>query len=145
MSDRPKLRVLLFGSPTWTDKDTVYRAFTGELTRFKPMEKYGPAVLVNGDSEFQGASALADLVWAVWVRQFPTLFDPVERYYVRDFPNRRARDLHMINCGADVCIVLAEHWFSDAGQCARLARKAKLNVVDYGVPTGIEDQPGRVA
>lgn len=53
----------------------------------------------------------------------------------------RARNQHMVNLGADVCLAFATRWASGTGMCARMARKAGILVVDYGVDTSMEARP----
>lgn len=66
-----------------------------------------------------------------------------ERYPGKDFESFAARNQHMVDLGADVCLAFATDWASGTGQTARMARKAGIPTIDYGVDTRSEAAPIR--
>jgi hypothetical protein len=119
-------RILVTGSREWIDDTAIRRAF---ISVRHPIY---PAILVHGAAP--GADNLADQVgrYMGW---------SVERYPAKDFSSPRARNQHMVNLGADVCLAFADKWASGTGMCARMARKAGIPVIDYGVDTSLEGKP----
>lgn len=117
-------RILITGSRSW------------------PPERLAELVLALrehgslGDTLVHGAADGIDS-WAaeLWKR---ASFGPIESYRAEDFPDPKARNLHMISLGADVCLAFAMSWASGTGHCARHARKAGIETVDFGVDTRIE-------
>lgn len=65
----------------------------------------------------------------------------VEDHDARDHPSPLARNAHMVDLGADVCIAAALSWASGTGNCARLARAAGIPTIDYGVDTRAAARP----
>ena len=61
----------------------------------------------------------------------------VEGYPARDFDSPRIRNQYMVDLGADFCLVYAGKWTSGSGMCARMARRAGILTVDYGVSTDV--------
>lgn len=123
------LRILVTGSRGWTDREAVYLALTDGLARFATI---GLPVLIHGAA--RGADTLADGIWQDFLADGLDLAEP-ERYRARDFPSPRARNQHMVNLGATICYAFAQSWASGTGMCARMARRAGIPVIDYGVPT----------
>lgn len=121
------LRILVTGSREWTDRQVVADALSRALT----LSTIGYPVLVHGAAA--GADTLADEVWREWAQMFP-LAEP-ERYPAQGFSSPRARNQHMVNLGATICLALARSWPSGTGMCARMARKAGIHTIDYGVDT----------
>ncbi len=64
-------------------------------------------------------------------------------YPARDFPSPRARNQHLVDLlpRARVCGARATSWASGTGMCARMARRAGIETVDFGVDTRIEARP----
>lgn len=122
----PPLRILVTGSRNWTDRDAVRAALLDTLGSYTTI---GAPQLVHGAAE--GADTIADEEWQAFA--WP-LADP-ERYPARYFTSPRARNQYMVNLGATVCLAFALSWASGTGMCARMARRAGIRVVDYGVST----------
>lgn len=114
------LRILVTGGRDWTRRrpveDALARAIAG---RDDVVIVHGAAFGVDGI-----AQAYADAHGY-----------ECEPYPARMFPSNRARNQHMVNLGADVCLAFAMAWKSGTGMCARMARKAGVEVLDYGVDT----------
>jgi hypothetical protein len=130
------LRILVTGSRDWTDRDAIARALRAALMNYWPADV---PVLVHGAAP--GADTIADHIWQTWRTHqqdagAPIPFEQPERYPARDFPSPRARNQHMVDLGATVCLTFAQSWASGTGMCARMARRAGIHVIDYGVPTG---------
>lgn len=119
-------RILITGSRGWTDAVTMLRVLRGAWHLFPE------AVLVHGDAE--GADRMAAGIWVSGAR-------PVEAYPAGDFPSPKHRNQHMVDLGADLCLAFAQSWASGTGQCARMARRAGIPVLDYGVDTRLEARP----
>lgn len=119
-------RILVTGSREWIDDQAIRQAF---IAARHPIY---PAVLVHGAAA--GADNLADQIarYMGW---------SVERYPAGDFASPRARNQHMVDLGADICLAFAKTWASGTGMCARMARKAGIQVIDYGVGTSREARP----
>jgi hypothetical protein len=129
---------LLTGSRSWKDKDAVIRALSDAVSEF-PVDR--PVVLVHGACELGGADTIADKIWESWLYSWPALFDAAEKYPAKDFPDPKARNQFMVDLGAAVCLSFAESWASGSGHCARAARQAGIETIDFGVSTCIEDRP----
>lgn len=67
----------------------------------------------------------------------PLLGFKCEAHPAREHPDPKARNLHMVGLGADVCLAFAWCWASGTGHCARAARRAGIRTLDFGVPTGV--------
>jgi len=115
-------RILVTGSRTWTDRDTIERAFRDP--RFELVE---PVTLVSGACPF-GADYLAEeialaLGWRV------ELHPAAWRRH-----GRRAgylRNAKMVELGADVCIAFIKNNSPGATMTANLAEKAGIPVIRY--------------
>lgn len=126
------LRILVTGSRSWTDKAAIERALGDALATYTTI---GKPVLIHGAAA--GADMLAHETWEQWrIGGMSGFLGPIERYPAGDFPNPRARNQHMVDLGATVCLAFAHTWASGTGMCARMARRAGIPVVDLGVPTG---------
>ena len=119
-------RILVTGSRQWNSYSVIYRALVAVR------HPIYPAILIHGNAP--GADSIADH----WARQFGWR---VESYPAKDFPTPRARNQHMVDLGADVCLAFAEKWASGTGMCARMARRAGIQVIDYGVDTSPDARP----
>lgn len=115
-------RVLVTGSREWMDWPLLCQALNVNK----------PDVVVHGGA--RGADAMAG-EWAKVAAK------PAEIYPASGFPSPRARNQHMVDQGADVCLAFANSWASGTGMCARMARKAGIPVIDYGVDTRHEAKP----
>ena len=91
-----------------------------------PTDQRRNVTLVHGGAV--GLDSLADCAAR-------TLGLSVEPHRAINFRTPRHRNQHMVNLGADVCLAFAQKWASGTGMCARMARKAGIPVVDYGVST----------
>ena len=146
----PTTRRLLF---TWSrkeeDKYRVIRALSDASalisTRYRLVLVHGacedpakPGIMIGGDG-------LADAIWLDWTKTWPGLYAPPERHPARNFSDPKARNQHMVDLGADLCVAGADRWASGTGHCARRARAAGIKVVDCGVPTAIKYGPRRAA
>lgn len=121
-------RILVTGSRDWGDVRAIHAAL--ELAdAMAPCTSDG-ITLVEGNAD--GADRFArnvarDLGWQVVT--MPHGGDPL------------ARNLAMVEAGADICLAFATRWASGTGHCARAARRAGIRVVDMGVSTKMEDRP----
>ena len=139
------LRVLVTGSRKWNDWRAIEIALVDVwAANFDPddpriqrehLDKH-PPILIHGDA--YGADRIAE---SIWQRFYDGLYK-IESYRARDFPDPKARNQHMVDLGADVCLVFALKWASGTGHCARAARRAGIHTVDLGVSTAVEDRPG---
>lgn len=121
-------RILVTGSRTWPDESGLRLAVFREVLADRESE----TVIVHGAAK--GADAMAD-------RYARTIGVTREPYPAVDFPSPRHRNQHMVNLGADVCLAFATSWASGTGMCARMARKAGIPVLDFGVDTRTEARP----
>lgn len=119
-------RILVTGSRRWRDYLDVWTAINNQMPD-------GDAKVVHGDCP-DGVDAMA--------QEFCENFDiPVEKHNARGFPSFKARNQHMVDLGANVCLAFATSWMSGTGQTARMARKAGIRTIDYGVATDWEACP----
>jgi hypothetical protein len=130
-----RLRILVTGSRAWDDPAVIRYAIDDALASHATM---APPVLIHGAAA--GADSIADQYWRYLRHQWPGL-DRAERYPSSDFPSPRARNQHMVDLGATVCLAFALSWRSGTGMCARMARAAGIPVRDYGVDTSPEARP----
>lgn len=130
----PEWRLLFTGGRTITDRARVVCALADEAAKL-PTNR--PIRLVHGACP-DGADALADSVWSGWSAIWPGRYLPPERHPAADYPNPLARNLHMVELGADGCCAIAATYRSGTGNCARAARRAGIPTTDYGAPTTIE-------
>lgn len=124
------LRVLVTGSREWTDAAAVRSALVDALGTYTTI---GLPVLVHGGAV--GADELAHREWAALERSRRGWLARPEVHESRNFPSPRARNQHMVDLGATVCLAFALDWASGTGMCARMARRAGIPTIDYGVPT----------
>lgn len=128
------MRILITGSRTWTNNLPIFAAIK-ETLRSWDMVPWcdGDLTIVHGGAH--GADWLASQLADLWMWK-------QESYPAKDFPDPKARNAHMVSLGADACLAFATSWPSGTGHCARLARKADIRTIDYGVvATRIEDRP----
>jgi hypothetical protein len=131
-------RILLTGARTWTDRQAIVRGFTAAFRQFSDGDEDTPSALVHGGAI--GADTIGGDIWLAWGDVWGTdLYVPPEVYVAKDFSTPLERNKHMVKLGADVCIAFAQRWSSGTGHCARLARKANIPVLDFGVPTGYKE------
>jgi len=119
-------RILVTGSRGWTDWPTLCSALNNALGG------------VDVVTIVHGAAAGADAMAQEWADVAEM---PFEAHRAEDFPSPLVRNRHMVNLGADVCLAFAQKWASGTGNCARLARRAGIPVIDYGVDTSMEARP----
>lgn len=125
------------------DRETVVLALSDTCAL---VQRGRPAVLVHGDSrdksgERCGGDLIADQVWTDWVGSWPDLFLPAERHPAAERSDPKARNLAMVNQGADRCAAVADSYASGTGHCARAARRAGIPTQDFGVPTDRRPEP----
>lgn len=132
------LRILVTGSRSWADRDTVRTALLDALT----MSTVGAPVLVHGKCPQGGLDLIAEQVWRDLATHLPpgALAEP-ERHDAARYPSFRARNQAMVDAGAHVCLAFATSWASGTGMTARMARAAGIRTVDYGVDTRTEARP----
>lgn len=141
------MRILVTGSRSWSDRDTIYRTLNDVVTEhglWLEPDEYGntlpspDVVIVHGGAE--GADRIAG-VWAIG-----ELLEPeVHRPDYESWPRRVApqkRNEKMVRLGADICLAFIlpcalpgcrrprPHGSHGASRCADLAEKA-------GIPTRI--------
>lgn len=130
------MRILVTGSRDWTDRAPVAQAILDAIGQYAPHlivpDTHGPRLewskvtVVHGGA--RGLDTIAGRIAKAWTM-------PTEIHRARDFPSPRARNQHMVDRGADVCCAFASTWASGTGMCARMARRAGIPTIDYGVPT----------
>lgn len=131
-------RILVTGARLWTDRIAVTRALTAALGTYAGI---GLPVLIHGGAI--GADSIADDVWRSWSggdelalrRGAGRLLAEPEVHPARDHASPRARNQHMVDLGATVCLAFALKWESGTGMCARMARSAGIHTIDLGVST----------
>jgi hypothetical protein len=129
------------------DRYTVESALNDACARFPATEQIQ---LVHGGSvdptgKHIGGDWIADAIWRKWAASWPGLYAEPEVHPAAEHPNPKARNLHMIALGADVCVAIAHNWISGTGHCARHARKAGIPTLDFGVATGMDHSPWKRA
>lgn len=120
-------RILVTGSRKWVDQAKILSALR------EAQQRYPGAILVHGDAV--GADKMAATVWE-------TGSNPTEPHPASNFPTPRARNQHMVDLGADLCLAFALSWASGTGMCARMARRAGIETIDYGVNTDTKPREG---
>ena len=123
-------RILVTGARDWDSPIAVRTALDlqGRLSRHAPNE----VIVVHGGA--RGADVMAH-------EGAKALGCQVEVHLAADHPDPLARNQHMVDLGADICLAFATRWASGTGHCARAARRAGIHVIDMGVSTRIEDRP----
>lgn len=58
-----------------------------------------------------------------------------EPHSLHGFRSARIRNEYMVELDANVCVAVATRWASGTGMCARMARRAGIPTLDYGVDT----------
>lgn len=145
MEESTAVRILVAGSRSWTDRDTIQNALVEQL-HLVPFDN--PVVLVHGHCQVNGAPAgadrIAEEIWRGWIKSWKYLgggfIDP-ERHPVSGHPDSLARVEHMVSLGADVCVSFCVDYTSEDAHCARVARAVGIRTVDYGISTRVEDRP----
>ena len=117
------MRVLITGSREWRDGSVIRAALT-ELVRDAE-----DVTVVHGDAD--GADRIAGRV----ARELGMRREPHTAIRGDGSARFRMRNQRMVDAGADVCLAFAVGWASGTGMCARMARRAGIRTVDYGVDT----------
>ena len=119
-------RVLVTGSRTWTDKDTIYAALDEVLAEH-------PHLTV-----VHGAARGADQMSVTWVMDRWTWQEADVSHEAHpagwDLHGKRAgmmRNAEMVRAGADVCLAFIKDKSPGATGCARLAEEAGIPVRRY--------------
>lgn len=133
------MRILITGSREWTDNRPIAAAIAQHVplkwdSEMDRMVGDWPAVTIVHGAARSGVDRWAGRLGKSWGMT-------VEPHPARNHPDPLARNAHMVSLGADVCLAFAKAWASGTGNCARLARKAGIETIDYGVSTRIEDRP----
>lgn len=125
-------RILVTGSRDWHDGQAIKDALK---TAVRENIRYGEFVLVHGACH-TGADLTAHFVWQAFQQaKVPTTLLDAEQYPGGLFPTFKVRNQFMVDLGADVCLAFATKWASGTGQTARMARRAGIRTIDYGVDT----------
>ncbi len=128
------MRILITGSRGWTNKLPIFGAIE-EALRSRHMDPWCESDLTIVHGGAHGVDLIAQNLADEWRWAY-------EEYPAKDFRDPLARNAHMVSLGADVVLAFAISWGSGTGHCARLARKAGIRTLDYGVvSTRIEDRP----
>jgi YspA, cpYpsA-related SLOG family len=123
------MRILITGSRTWTDYETISNAINDVwLTHGRP---YG-TIVVHGNA--RGADYLAGV--AAKRKGFEVETHPVsnEEWKIKGLSAGHQRNANMVDLGADVCLAFIKNESNGATGCAALAEKA-------GIPTHIWREP----
>lgn len=118
-------RVLVTGSRTWTDLDTITRALSMIAEDYE-----GPFTLIDGRAP--GADTLAMLAAKRMGWEIESHIAEWERY------GKRAgfiRNREMVESDADVCVAFIKNGSKGATQTVMLARQAAIPVRTYEVWT----------
>lgn len=110
--------LLVTGARGWKNRQVIEDA----LAPYRETK----ATLVHGDAK--GAGQIAAQIWRDWGNS--VLAMPAS-----GFSSPRGRNQVMALMGADVCLAFAMEWDSGTGMCARMARRAGVEVIDLGVST----------
>ena len=87
-------RLLITGSRTWTDYDTMKLHLWNAYSDLWTADN---VLLISGSA--LGADMMAEDIWAKHVH--PNL---IERHPAKDYPHPLKRNDHMISLGADLCL-----------------------------------------
>lgn len=121
------VRILVTGSRDWDDEVEIGSALLDATYGVRSED----VTVVHGGAV--GADESADF----WAR----LYDfNVEVHQAEAFASPLERNEYMVDLGADLCLAFALDWASGTGHCARLAREAGIETVDFGVSTLKEDR-----
>lgn len=120
-------RILVTGSRDWTDWDALGQALK---VHYSNRPYWDDAVFVHGDCP-DGVDAATEVLCGY-------LDLKTEKHNANGFDSFKDRNQHMVSIGADICLAFATSWASGTGQTARMARKADIHTIDYGVDTRIE-------
>jgi hypothetical protein len=112
-------RILITGSRTWIDNTRIRDALADAYRRFPD------AVLVHGDA--RGADRIAAGIWRRG--GLPTEAHPAD--WTRGRGAGMARNRHMVDLGADVCLAFIRQHSRGATHCAALAEAAGIPTCRY--------------
>lgn len=125
------IRILVTGSREWDDPQEIENQLVNAIAS---TAGEAPVVLVHGACPF-GADSQADRAWRDLIEFGTWNLLPAEKHPGDQFPSFKARNQHMVDLGASVCLAFATKWASGTGQTARMARKAGIKTLDFGVDT----------
>lgn len=122
------MRILVTGSRDWTDEAVIAAAIRDALGS-NAVER---VTLVHGGA--RGADAIADAVWKSLIQQGMNLLPA--KVYAADWDRYgksagHRRNAEMVNDGADVCLAFPLGESRGTRGCMRLARNARIKVLEY--------------
>ena len=105
-----ELRILVTGSRSWTDRYIIRRAL------LRVVRDRDPQLVTVVVGAARGADTLADQIargygWSVEQH-------PAGGFVQHGRERWRVRNQHMVDLGADTCLVFADRWDSGSGMCA---------------------------
>lgn len=131
MTDHKPFRVLVTGSRSWSDEQTIRDALAAIISRHGPES----VTVVHGACP-KGADALADRIVTSWGGGLTVERHPADW----NGPARRgagfARNAEMVRLGADICIAFILDGSRGATHAADLAEKAGIPVRRYERSSG---------
>jgi hypothetical protein len=111
------IRILVTGSRDWTDTTRIRAVLSYHRQAFPG------AVLVHGGA--RGADRIAARIWTGW--GLPTEAHPVTRQeWAASRGAGHARNQHMVNLGASVCLAFIRNHSPGATHCAHRAEQADI-------------------
>lgn len=107
----------------WADVNVIASALSSHML--------SGDTLRHGDAE-AGVDRWAARMWGA--------FGPLDPHPAAEHASPLARNLRMIKLEPvpAVCLAFATKWASGTGHCARYARKAGIETIDFGVDTRLE-------
>jgi len=123
------MRLLVTGSRTWENPETIHRALRevlGEWTDAGLISAADQPVLIHGAA--RGADSMAAVFWEQ--RGLPTERHPADW---RQYGNRAGaiRNVEMVKSGADLCLAFIRRESAGAMHCAGAAQRAGIPVRTY--------------
>lgn len=118
-------RVLITGSRTWRDEQTIRNALAAVVFQHDPAN----VTIVHGACP-TGADAIADRIATDWGSGLTVERHPAdwERYGRRAGP---LRNQHMVDLGADLCLAFQVNGSRGTADCIRRAERAGIPVRRY--------------
>ncbi|MFI6310826.1 SLOG family protein [Nocardia fusca] len=117
----PEFRILVTGSRSWTDSDTIREA----LAAYKGSR----AVLIHGDS--RGADRIAAGIWQGWGGKVEVHRADWDQHGKKAGP---LRNQEMVAAGADICLAFNQADSRGTAHTIGLAKAAGIQVCEYTAP-----------